>query len=220
MSQNNNFTSGRVYFSVIQKERRGDYLGGTVQVIPHITDEIKQSILGVATDEDVAIIEIGGTVGDIEGQPFLEAIRQLRGDLGRENTLCIHLTLVPYLRMDTPPKELPIVILTGLSGSGKSTALRVFEDLGYFCVDGLPVSLAPKLLDLFGEKGGQHYKGLALGMANAALTAGLTGVRRRPFAAALAAATTEAYDYVEPYVADLANIVDMIRIFQIFSCLH
>jgi len=66
--------------------------------------------------------------------------------------------------MDTPPKELPIVILTGLSGSGKSTALRVFEDLGYFCVDGLPVSLAPKLLDLFGEKGGQHYKGLALGM--------------------------------------------------------
>jgi len=107
MSQNNNFTSGRVYFSVIQKERRGDYLGGTVQVIPHITDEIKQSILGVATDEDVAIIEIGGTVGDIEGQPFLEAIRQLRGDLGRENTLCIHLTLVPYLRMAGEVKTKP-----------------------------------------------------------------------------------------------------------------
>jgi len=107
MSQNNNFTSGRVYFSVIQKERRGDYLGGTVQVIPHITDEIKKSILGVARDEDVAIIEIGGTVGDIEGQPFLEAIRQLRGDLGRENTLCIHLTLVPYLRMAGEVKTKP-----------------------------------------------------------------------------------------------------------------
>jgi CTP synthase len=107
MSQNNNFTSGRVYFSVIQKERRGDYLGGTVQVIPHITDEIKQSILGVATDEDVAIIEIGGTVGDIEGQPFLEAIRQLRGELGKENVLCIHLTLVPYLRMAGEVKTKP-----------------------------------------------------------------------------------------------------------------
>jgi CTP synthase len=107
MSQNNNYTSGRVYFSVIQKERRGDYLGGTVQVIPHITDEIKRAILGVATDEDVAIIEIGGTVGDIEGQPFLEAIRQLRMDLGRENVLYIHLTLVPYLRVAGEVKTKP-----------------------------------------------------------------------------------------------------------------
>ena len=98
MSQNNNFTSGRIYYNVIQKERRGDYLGGTVQVIPHITDEIKRAILGVAKDEDVALIEIGGTVGDIEGQPFLEAIRQLRGDLGKENVLYIHLTLIPYIR--------------------------------------------------------------------------------------------------------------------------
>ncbi len=107
MSQNNNFTSGRIYFSVIQKERRGDYLGGTVQVIPHITDEIKRSILGVARDEDVAIIEIGGTVGDIEGQPFLEAIRQLRMELGKENALYIHLTLVPYLRVAGEVKTKP-----------------------------------------------------------------------------------------------------------------
>ncbi|WP_300155453.1 CTP synthase [Solidesulfovibrio sp.] len=107
MSQNNNYTSGRVYFSVIQKERRGDYLGGTVQVIPHITDEIKRAILGAPTDEDVAIIEIGGTVGDIEGQPFLEAIRQLRMDLGKENVLYIHLTLVPYLRVAGEVKTKP-----------------------------------------------------------------------------------------------------------------
>jgi len=99
MSQLNNFTSGSIYHSVITKERRGDYLGGTVQVIPHVTDEIKNAILSVATDdEDVAIIEIGGTVGDIESLPFLEAIRQLRGDLGKENVLYIHLTLVPYIK--------------------------------------------------------------------------------------------------------------------------
>ncbi|MBI4807047.1 MAG: CTP synthase [Desulfovibrio sp.] len=107
MSQNNNFTSGRIYNTVIQKERRGDYLGGTVQVIPHITDEIKRSILGVAKDEDVAIIEIGGTVGDIEGQPFLEAIRQLRSDLGKENVLYIHLTLIPYIRVAGELKTKP-----------------------------------------------------------------------------------------------------------------
>ncbi len=99
MGQINNFTSGRIYYSVITKERRGDYLGGTVQVIPHITDEIKEAIKSVAQNqEDVAIIEIGGTVGDIEGLPFLEAIRQLRRDLGKENVLYIHLTLVPYMK--------------------------------------------------------------------------------------------------------------------------
>ncbi len=99
MSQLNNFTSGSIYHSVISKERRGDYLGGTVQVIPHVTDEIKSAILSVATNnEDVAIIEIGGTVGDIESLPFLEAIRQLRGDLGKENVLYIHLTLVPFIK--------------------------------------------------------------------------------------------------------------------------
>jgi CTP synthase len=99
LGQANNFTSGRIYHTVISKERRGDYLGGTVQVIPHITDEIKSSILSVANDDlDVAIVEIGGTIGDIEGQPFLEAIRQLRTDLGKDNVLYIHLTLVPYIK--------------------------------------------------------------------------------------------------------------------------
>ena len=101
MSHKNNTTSGAIYHDVIAKERRGDYLGATVQVIPHITDEIKQRILALAEGEDapdVAIIEIGGTVGDIEGLPFLEAIRQLRSELGRDNCLNIHLTLMPYLR--------------------------------------------------------------------------------------------------------------------------
>lgn len=99
MTQRNNYTSGSIYNSVITKERRGDYLGGTVQVIPHITDEIKGVILGVAQHgEDVAIIEIGGTVGDIESLPFLEAIRQLRSNLGKDNVLYIHLTLVPFIR--------------------------------------------------------------------------------------------------------------------------
>ncbi|MBI9078152.1 MAG: CTP synthase [Pseudodesulfovibrio sp.] len=98
LSQQNNYTSGSIYNSVIQKERRGDYLGGTVQVIPHITDAIKEAVINLPNDEDVALIEIGGTVGDIEGQPFLEAIRQLKNDLGKENVLYIHLTLVPYIK--------------------------------------------------------------------------------------------------------------------------
>ncbi|MBW1937795.1 MAG: CTP synthase [Deltaproteobacteria bacterium] len=98
LGQRHNYTSGRIYYSVITKERRGDYLGGTVQVIPHITDEIKKAILQLNSDADIAIIEIGGTVGDIEGLPFLEAIRQLRSDLGTENTLYIHLTYVPYIQ--------------------------------------------------------------------------------------------------------------------------
>ncbi|GIW47303.1 MAG: CTP synthase [Deltaproteobacteria bacterium] len=93
----NNLTTGKIYHSVILKERRGEYLGQTVQVIPHITDEIKSGILAVADDNDVVIVEIGGTVGDIESLPFLEAVRQLRSDLGKENTLFIHLTYVPYV---------------------------------------------------------------------------------------------------------------------------
>ncbi|MBF0446034.1 MAG: CTP synthase, partial [Magnetococcales bacterium] len=97
MSKANNFTTGRIYQRVINKERRGDYLGSTVQVIPHITDAIKQAIHSVAGDVQIAIIEIGGTVGDIESLPFMEAIRQMRNDLGRERTLFIHLTLVPYI---------------------------------------------------------------------------------------------------------------------------
>ncbi|MEA3467702.1 MAG: CTP synthase [Thermodesulfobacteriota bacterium] len=107
MAQKNNYTSGRIYYSVITKERRGEYLGGTVQVIPHITDEIKASVLQLDGSVDVAIIEIGGTVGDIEGLPFIEAIRQLRGDLGRENSLYIHLTLIPYIKAAGEVKTKP-----------------------------------------------------------------------------------------------------------------
>lgn len=97
MSKRNNFTTGQIYESVIKKERRGDYLGGTVQVIPHITDEIKNFIRAGAGDAEIAIVEIGGTVGDIESLPFLEAIRQMGVQLGRNNTCFIHLTLVPYI---------------------------------------------------------------------------------------------------------------------------
>lgn len=97
LGRDNNFTTGKIYHSVITKERRGDYLGGTVQVIPHITDEIKRCIKLVANSVDVVIVEIGGTVGDIESLPFLEAIRQFRTDVGKENALYIHLTLVPYI---------------------------------------------------------------------------------------------------------------------------
>jgi len=97
LSQQNNITTGRIYLDVITKERRGDYLGATVQVIPHITDEIKSTIKRLALNRDVVITEIGGTVGDIESLPFLEAIRQFRQDVGREHTLFIHVTLMPYL---------------------------------------------------------------------------------------------------------------------------
>ncbi len=97
MTKANNFTTGRVYANVIRKERKGDYLGGTVQVIPHITDEIKRCVVKGAGKVDVALIEIGGTVGDIESLPFLEAIRQMRMELGRHNSLFIHLTLLPFI---------------------------------------------------------------------------------------------------------------------------
>ena len=97
MGRNNNFTTGQIYDNVIRKERRGDYLGGTVQVIPHITNEIKECVLRGAGDADVALVEIGGTVGDIESLPFLEAIRQMGVEMGRENVLFMHLTLVPYI---------------------------------------------------------------------------------------------------------------------------
>ncbi len=98
MSKKNNFTTGQVYDTVLRNERRGDYLGGTVQVIPHITDEIKRRVYASAEGVDVALIEVGGTVGDIESLPFLEAIRQMRFELGGERSLFVHLTLVPYIR--------------------------------------------------------------------------------------------------------------------------
>ena len=107
MTCRNNFTTGKVYEEVLRRERRGDYLGGTVQVIPHITDEIKRRILAGAEGFDVALVEIGGTVGDIESQPFLEASRQLRGELGTTRALFIHLTLVPYIRSAGETKTKP-----------------------------------------------------------------------------------------------------------------
>src|SRR5215475_492606 len=97
LTRDHNLTTGRIYESIIQKERRGDYLGKTVQVIPHVTNEIKAAVHRVAEHVDVTIVEIGGTVGDIESLPFLESIRQMRQEVGRENSLFIHLTLVPYI---------------------------------------------------------------------------------------------------------------------------
>ncbi|HHV54606.1 MAG TPA: CTP synthase [Firmicutes bacterium] len=108
LTRRSNVTSGQIYQSIIAKERRGDFLGGTVQVIPHVTNEIKESILAMAEDGiDVVIVEIGGTVGDIESLPFLEAIRQLRTDIGRENCLYIHVTLVPYVSASRELKTKP-----------------------------------------------------------------------------------------------------------------
>jgi len=107
MTKHNNVTAGRIYFEVIERERRGDYLGGTVQVVPHITDAIKAAIRKVATEVDVVIVEVGGTVGDIEGLPFLEAIRQLRNEVGRDNAINIHLTLVPYIKAADELKTKP-----------------------------------------------------------------------------------------------------------------
>lgn len=107
LSQNSNVTSGRIYWSVIQKERKGDYQGGTVQVIPHITNEIKDRIQKGKTGYDVALIEIGGTIGDIEGLPIIEATRQFASDVGRENCLFIHVTLVPYLAASQEQKTKP-----------------------------------------------------------------------------------------------------------------
>ena len=97
LGKDNNFTTGKIYHSVITKERQGEYLGGTVQVIPHITDEIKDSIRKASNGVDVVIVEIGGTIGDIESLPFLEAIRQFHNDAGKDNVIYIHLTLVPYI---------------------------------------------------------------------------------------------------------------------------
>src|ERR671926_1250877 len=107
LTQSNNWTTGRIYQSVINKERRGDYLGKTIQVIPHITNEIKDAIRTVSDGPDVVIVEIGGTVGDIESLPFLEAIRQMGNEIGRENALFIHLTLVPYIAASGELKTKP-----------------------------------------------------------------------------------------------------------------
>ncbi|MEK7238483.1 MAG: CTP synthase, partial [Nitrospirota bacterium] len=106
-SKSNNCTTGKIYFNVINKERRGDYLGETVQVVPHITDEIKNAIKAASNDYDIVIVEVGGTVGDIESLPFLEAIRQFRYDVGRSNVLYVHLTLIPYIKTSGELKTKP-----------------------------------------------------------------------------------------------------------------
>lgn len=109
LSKNSNVTTGKIYSSVISKERRGEYLGGTVQVIPHITNEIKERVFraGRETGSDVVITEIGGTVGDIESLPFMEAIRQIKSDIGRENVMYIHVTLIPYIKAAGEVKTKP-----------------------------------------------------------------------------------------------------------------
>ncbi|MGZ5474669.1 MAG: CTP synthase, partial [Thermoanaerobaculia bacterium] len=106
-TRRNNYTTGRIYLRVIEKERRGDYLGKTVQVIPHITDEIKKCIKDVSEGVDVVIVEIGGTVGDIESLPFLEAIRQFRQEAGRGNAINVHVTLIPYIKASDELKTKP-----------------------------------------------------------------------------------------------------------------
>jgi len=135
LTRSHNLTTGQVYQSVIDKERRGDYLGATVQVIPHITDEIKDGITQVArkSDADVVIVEIGGTVGDIEGLPFLEAIRQMRIDHGRENTLYLHVTLVPYLEaageLKTKPTQHSVKELRSIGISPDIIVARTEQEL-------------------------------------------------------------------------------------------
>jgi CTP synthase len=133
MGRANNFTAGRIYQRVIHKERRGDYLGSTVQVIPHITDAIKEAIHGVAGDVQIALIEVGGTVGDIESLPFMEAIRQMRNDLGRERTLFIHLTLLPYIptagELKTKPTQHSVKELLAIGIQPDLLILRTDRDV-------------------------------------------------------------------------------------------
>ena len=145
MSRRNNCTTGQIYDTVIQKERHGDYLGGTVQVIPHITDEIKRRINEAAADADIIIVEIGGTVGDIESLPFLEAIRQFRWDRGRDNVLYLHLTLVPFIpaagELKTKPTQHSVKELTGvgiqpdilLCRSDRAIEKKVKAKIAHFC---------------------------------------------------------------------------------------
>jgi CTP synthase len=145
LTQANNLTSGRIYEQIIQKERRGDYLGKTVQVIPHVTNEIKAAARKVAGDADVVIVEIGGTVGDIESLPFLEAIRQMRHELGRDNTVFVHVTLVPWIaaaqELKTKPtqhsvKELRAIGIQPdilLCRSDHPLALEMKEKIALFC---------------------------------------------------------------------------------------
>ncbi len=145
LSRASNWTTGRIYQAVIDKERRGDYLGKTIQVIPHITDEIKSAIKAVTADNDVVIVEIGGTVGDIESLPFLEAIRQLGNEVGRDNAVYVHLTLVPYIaaagELKTKPTQHSVKELLGLGiqpdvllcRSEKPLSLDIKKKIALFC---------------------------------------------------------------------------------------
>ncbi len=134
MSRKNNFTTGQIYETVIGNERRGDYLGGTVQVIPHVTDEIKRRVYAAAEGFDICLVEIGGTVGDIESLPFLEAIRQIRFEIGQENTLYIHVTLVPYIKAAGEYKTKP-------------TQHSVKELLGFGIMPGIILCRSESVLD-------------------------------------------------------------------------
>jgi CTP synthase len=150
MTRANNFTSGRIYDAVISKERRGEYLGATVQVIPHITDEIKARVVDVGSRADVAIVEIGGTVGDIESLPFLEAVRQLRHELGAQNSVSIHVTLVPHIaaagELKTKPTQHSVKELLALGiqpeilicRTEKPLSRAIKEKIAHFC--NVPVS--------------------------------------------------------------------------------
>ena len=133
MTKANNFTTGRIYDSVISKERRGEYLGATIQVIPHITDEIKARVREATRDVDVAIVEVGGTVGDIESLPFLEAVRQLRGELGPQNSVSVHVTLIPYIaaagELKTKPTQHSVKELLGLGIQPELLLCRVDREL-------------------------------------------------------------------------------------------
>ncbi len=159
LGRDNNFTTGKIYHSVITKERRGDYLGGTVQVIPHITDEIKNSIFLAADGVDVVIVEIGGTIGDIESLPFLEAIRQFRADVGRDNAIYIHLTLVPYIstagELKTKPTQHSVKELRSigiqpdilLCRTDRYLSIDIKKKIGLFCNVGDDAVITAKDVD-------------------------------------------------------------------------
>jgi CTP synthase len=179
MSRANNFTTGRIYDAVIAKERRGEYLGATIQVIPHITDEIKARILDVASRADVAIVEIGGTVGDIESLPFLEAVRQLRVEAGSQNAVNVHVTLVPYIaaagELKTKPTQHSVKELLGLGIQPEILICRtdrplprgLKQKIGHFCnvhVEG--VIAAPDVDVVYELPIALHAEGLDTEVAN------------------------------------------------------
>jgi CTP synthase len=163
LGQDNNFTTGQIYHSVISKERRGDYLGGTIQVIPHITDEIKKSIRLAANGVDIVIVEIGGTIGDIESLPFLEAIRQFQADVGKDNALYIHLTLVPYIgtagEVKTKPTQHSVKELRSigiqpdilLCRTDRYLSKEIKSKIGLFCNVGIDAVVTAKDVDCIYE---------------------------------------------------------------------